>query len=534
MDLFQRLPTEVLCLIVDELLPVGWDKSQEGRDQLEKRPLCKRFDAVISYRANKRIDLSHLMMVAPTMTTDTAVWLLYQKVLAEGTTEVEHTVTPPDAASLPARCGGSIQSYLLWACQLALVRSLVAGGADINECDEFLGSPLVAATLGHQGDIARLLFRLGADAEQGVVCVGSSFIVAARLQMKKLVRLFLRGKKVNPNQRDISGYTALYWCSRYGDADLVRLLLDHPSIDLQSDNHGRDALACAAAEGHEEIVQWLVGHDEIQTNNHDGLSLFKAVARGHEKVATDRGRPKRPREHHPFPAELPGNRSKCQNLVHPSALCVASKKGSRRMVKMLLAHKDIKVNEWGAKNRTSLSLAARHGHDDVFRLLLDHDDIDLGLADISGMLPLMHASRKVHAKIVRLLLLYWPSSIDVKDNFGKTSLMVAARHGHLDVVQVLLEFDADVSLKDHFYQTALDCARERKHPGIETLLLQASAEATRSERSGASSVSTQTREQATKVKITSQILRLSVFVTCCLLFIVSCVWRLPRLDRRNA
>jgi ankyrin repeat protein len=105
--------------------------------------------------------------------------------------------------------------------------------------------------------------------------------------MKKLVRLFLRGKKVNPNQRDISGYTALYWCSRYGDADLVRLLLDHPSIDLQSDNHGRDALACAAAEGHEEIVQWPVGHDEIQMNDHDGLSgyaLFKAVARGHEKV----------------------------------------------------------------------------------------------------------------------------------------------------------------------------------------------------------------------------------------------------------
>jgi serine/threonine-protein phosphatase 6 regulatory ankyrin repeat subunit B len=177
---------------------------------------------------------------------------------------------------------------------------------------------------------------------------------------------------------------------------------------------------------------------------------------------------------------------------------------------------------------------SRHGHDDVFRLLLDHGDIDLGLADISGMLPLMHASRKGHAKIVRLLLLYWPSSIDVKDNFGKTSLMVAARHGHLDVVQVLLEFDADVSLKDHFYKTALDCARERKHPGIETLLLQASAEATRSERSGASSVTRKRGKQATKVKITSQILRLSVFVTCCLLFIVSCVWRLPRLDRRNA
>jgi hypothetical protein len=82
--------------------------------------LPERFDAVISYRAYKRIDVSHLMMVAPTMSTDTAVWLLYQKVLAEGTTEAERIVTPPNAAGLPARRGRSIQTYLLWACRLAV------------------------------------------------------------------------------------------------------------------------------------------------------------------------------------------------------------------------------------------------------------------------------------------------------------------------------------------------------------------------------------------------------------------------------
>lgn len=82
-----------------------------------------------------------------------------------------------------------------------LVRSLVAGGADINECDELLGSPLVTATLGYQGDIARLLFQQGADAEQGVGFVGSSFVVAASQQMKELVRLFLQAGHVNPNQK---------------------------------------------------------------------------------------------------------------------------------------------------------------------------------------------------------------------------------------------------------------------------------------------------------------------------------------------
>jgi hypothetical protein len=42
MDLFQKLQTELLCLIVNELLPAGWDKSRDGRNQLEKRLVCSK------------------------------------------------------------------------------------------------------------------------------------------------------------------------------------------------------------------------------------------------------------------------------------------------------------------------------------------------------------------------------------------------------------------------------------------------------------------------------------------------------------
>lgn len=102
------------------------------------------------------------------------------------------------------------------------------------------------------------------------------------------------------------------------------------------------------------------------------------------------------------------------------------------MIEMLLAHKDIKVNERDAKNRTSVSLAARHGHEDVLRLLLKHDGID-------DMSLLMHASRRGHAKIVRLLLLFRRSSINEQDNFGETSLIIAVRHDHREVVPILLD-----------------------------------------------------------------------------------------------
>lgn len=448
---------------------------------------------MISYRAFKRMDFSRLSLDAPWVSAEKAVWLLYQKALAEAPADSEQSDTSLDTIPLPEICDGSIEEYLQWACRLAvlcrggtwicrqlggtlmsqpirprfihnrlimsaylgderLVRSLVLGGSDVNQCDELLGSPLAAATSTCRESIARFLLQCEADPEKSVGNLGSPFISAVRLQMERLVRLFLQTGRVNPNQSDPEGGSVLCWASRQGATGIVRLLLDDPSLDLRHESQGRTALTGAAAGGHESIVQWLVNRDEINLGHHDGWDgdpLFEAASRGHAKVVDYllSRQDLNPNTLSPihettslYEAVRKGYHDVVCSLLRfpaidpnvggwtcPPSLNVAAKKGDAEMVEILLAHKDIDVNAPDHRIRTPLLVAARHGHLEVVRLLLEREEIDMESPDVLGRSPLMHASQKGHATVVRLLLLICPSLINKQDGSYNTCLIVAVR-----------------------------------------------------------------------------------------------------------
>ena len=63
------------------------------------------------------------------------------------------------------------------------------------------------------------------------------------------------------NQRDSAGMTPLIWAARYGNEEVVRLLLRTKNIqpDQQDANYGRTALSWAAGNGHEGAVRLFLG-----------------------------------------------------------------------------------------------------------------------------------------------------------------------------------------------------------------------------------------------------------------------------------
>jgi len=67
--------------------------------------------------------------------------------------------------------------------------------------------------------------------------------------------------------------------------ELQNLLADGADIDAR-DGHGQTALMLAAAAGHAQVVEWLVGHAaELNQTAKYGLSaLMLAVIRGHVEV----------------------------------------------------------------------------------------------------------------------------------------------------------------------------------------------------------------------------------------------------------
>ena len=94
-------------------------------------------------------------------------------------------------------------------------------GADINNQDDLLDTPLILAVLGGHVEFARMLLERGA-------------VIDAR---------------------EICGKTALHWAVHFRLIQAVQLLLDHGADVNVRDNDGNTPSKLASMNGHEEIVR---------------------------------------------------------------------------------------------------------------------------------------------------------------------------------------------------------------------------------------------------------------------------------------
>jgi ankyrin repeat protein len=107
-------------------------------------------------------------------------------------------------------------------------------------------------------------------------------------------------------------------------------------------------------------------------------------------------------------------------------------------VRLLLTHKDIDVNITSNTNgATPLWIACKDGHVDVVKLLLARKEIKVNQANEDGATPLYYACWMGHVGVVRLLL----ARKDIKVNQTRppitTPLDVAIHFGHSQIADLL-------------------------------------------------------------------------------------------------
>ncbi len=139
--------------------------------------------------------------------------------------------------------------------------------------------------------------------------------------------------KVDVNQANIDGNTALIIGSYYGHNYIVVALLEQDMLDVNHQNNdGRSALTMASENGHAEIVFEFLKHDEVDTN--------------------------------------------LQDINGWTALTWASWKGYTDILDQLLHHGKWLVNLPTQMDDTSLLFASIAGHSNVVWKVLKYDPLD--------------------------------------------------------------------------------------------------------------------------------------------------------------
>ena len=228
---------------------------------------------------------------------------------------------------------------------------------------------------------------------------------AAEKQDRASVRALL-DHKVDINQPQVDGMTALHWAVHHDDFEMAKLLVNAKANVKAANRYGVAPLSLACQNGREAIVRLLL----------DAGADPNAKLRGDE-----------------------------------TPLMTAARTGMVGPVRALLA-KGAEVNAKERRGQTALMWAAAEGHAEVaLALLAAGADFRTPLS--SGFTPLHFAVREGRTDVVRVLLAAGAGVNDAMQPAkrptgraparGTTPLILAVENGHFELAVVLLEAGAD-------------------------------------------------------------------------------------------
>ena len=151
-----------------------------------------------------------------------------------------------------------------------------------------------------------------------------------------------------------------------------------------------------------------------------------------------------------------------------TALIVALREDSPKVVAFLLTQRSVKVEQRNPQGESPLMIAAIKG-----RLASAKRLIQRGAeVNKTGWTPLHYAASRAEPDSVEMvgLLLEHHAYIDAESPNRSTPLMLAAMYGHADVVRLLLEEGADPSLRNEQGLTAVDFARRADRDDLANLI----------------------------------------------------------------
>jgi ankyrin repeat protein len=339
------------------------------------------------------------------------------------------------------------------ASDLAAVKKIVKGGADVDEVDGEGNTPLLIAVLRRNGKMVEELLKLGANPNKARPDGKGTLFGAVRVGEEKILQILIKAGAVvdaafsfDHNGHPVSGCTALYLAAVTGHLPSCKVLMSSGASIEAANDIGYTPLMAATEGDHEDVIDFLLKCGANVTPRASALN-------------TD------------------------NQLGGSTPLITATRKENLSVVKKLLK-RGADVNRPDSNNGwTPLKSAAHQGNFEIVKALLEAG-AEPNIADNTNYTPLMNAVSGEHEDIVKILLKF-KAAPDVQSGEnpeddewepGRTALMDAAVSGNVTIARELLKAGANPNLSNAKGWTALHSAVISANPDMVGLLLKAGAD----------------------------------------------------------
>ena len=114
----------------------------------------------------------------------------------------------------------------------------------------------------------------------------------------------------------------------------------------------------------------------------------------------------------------------------------------------------IYINQQDSKRQNVLIVASIKGHKEIVQMLLQQEKIDVNKQDgFGGETALMWASQKGHKEIVQMLLQHKNIDVNLQDSGGRTALTYASERGDKEMFEMLEAAVAAANKRDEYNKT---------------------------------------------------------------------------------
>jgi ankyrin repeat protein/serine/threonine protein kinase len=318
----------------------------------------------------------------------------------------------------------------------AVIRQLLASGADVNGRDLTLRTPLMVAV--RQGNVIAVETLLAAEADvEAAERLGFTALQEAsesdapvEVVSNIVIRLIRAGAPLE--SRDLVRRTPLHQAAYDGKPVVVALLLEAEARINAVGPDLRTPLLLAVVNGHREVVELLLAR-RANTGWHDA--------------------------------------SGCAELHYAAQL------RAKDIARLLLengAEVDIGSTGRSGPGTTALMISASLGDVDMIKLLLEHG-AQIDRHNQIGWTPLVAAAEAGRVDAATLLL-ERGASLEATGQEGATAFIRAAKTGQLEMVKFLLEYGAKLDARDLVGFTALHEAADRGYAEVAKFLISRGAE----------------------------------------------------------